>query len=390
MRIAFFTDTTYPQPSGVASHITETADELARRGHKIGVFAPPLKGQENSKNIRFFNLPSIPFLLNPFKVEARIPIPYLPQITEKAKQFAPDIIHIQTPYPAGIAGRHVAKRLGVSSIETFHGYIMEPGYLKVFGLGWAASLLEGLIWSQLINGLNQANLVISPTERGKRDLTAHKTKTEILVIPNGVNLRPIKEGLERTNIKKLRQKLSLNEKTILYVGRLSFEKNLDVLLRAYSLVVKTIPSAKLLLVGDGPAKKQLERLAKELTAEKGVIFAGFVPRKEILEKGYFGLGNIFATTSKSENQPVSIIEAMAAGLPIVAVRSLGLTELVGSYGILCEPDNPSAVAGELIKIFKDKRLRASLGEKSRKRAEDFSVEKTTEQLLQSYEKIRNG
>lgn len=387
MKIAFFTDTTYPQPGGVASHIKETSEELVKRGHHIGIFAPKLRGQKQTKDIEFFHLPSFPLFSWIFKWETRIVIPYHPKITRAVKKFNPEIIHVQTPYAAGIAGRHVAHKLDIPLVETFHGYIMDPGYLKVFKLGWAASFLDGLIWNHLINGLNQADLVISPTKRGKRDLVAHKVKREVRVIPNGVNLRLIKEGLKQADIESLEKNLSLTEETILYVGRLSWEKNLDILVRAFSQVAKEITSSRLLLIGDGPARKQLENLSKELDLEKQIIFAGFIPRKEILEKGYLGTGSVFATTSKSENQPVSIIEAMAACLPIVAVKSLGLTELVGSYGILCEPDNPSAVARELIKILRDKSPRESLQEKSRKRAEDFSIEKTTEQLLQSYTRI---
>lgn len=168
------------------------------------------------------------------------------------------------------------------------------------------------------------------------------------------------------------------------MGRLSYEKSIDQALRAFKLIVEKGEDAMFVILGDGPGKKDLESLARTLGLEAHVRFTGFVYGEKLVE--YLQASDVFVTASKSENMPLAILEAMAVGLPIVAVHSLGLAEMVEDRknGYLLPPDDVSGIAQRTQDLLRDADLRHSFSASSRALSEKYSEPAIAERFEKLY------
>jgi 1,2-diacylglycerol 3-alpha-glucosyltransferase len=389
MRIAIFTDTTYPQPNGVAVHIDSIYRKLAKRGHTIGIFCPPINGQKPETRLRYYPLPSFSISTAFFKHQVSIAIPLHPAIKKALLKFDPDVVHIHTPYFAGLSGRYFSQKAHIPTVETFHGYIMDPGYQRVFGITHGQKLIGKVIWRFLVWGLNKTNLVIAPSTLVKNDLLAHGVMKDVAIIHSGLDLdrKKIDEKLVLRKSEKIKKSYSIGENVVLYFGRVSWEKSLDTLILAFSLVLNKIPDAQLLIVGDGPASDSLKKHADDLGISKNIIFLGFKPHEEIMTGIFFKLAKVFVNPSKTETQGITTIEAMAFGVPIIAVNCGGSAEVVGEYGILYEPDNVSDMTQEICRVLTDRKKREYLASQSFDRARDFSLNRTVNKIEGVYRKL---
>ena len=201
------------------------------------------------------------------------------------------------------------------------------------------------------------------------------------------------------NKKALKKKYGLEDFSAVYVGRLSYEKSVDKVLEAFSIVHKEIRSASwrtadqkisLLIGGDGPARQCLEELSEKLNIQNKIKFLGFVRGQEWLE--VFQSADMFMTASKSENMPLTIIEAMSAGLPVVAVGEKGVVEIVenGESGFLSKADDVRDMARNILKLQRDKNLREAMGSKARNLALKYSYEEIGKNLANVYSEVVNG
>lgn len=391
MRIAYFTDTFLPNIYGVVTHIVSSCEGLSSRGHRVIVFAPGPSGQERKPALAGFSvayLPSFP-LPDIFRQKERLSLPIPPGIIDtffKLKDFAPDVVHIHTPFTAGIIGRFFARNLRVPLVETFHGFLADAEHFKIIGLKKGQRLITPFVWKFLVYGLNETDLVIAPSAFAKKELVKNRVEKEIEVIPNGVDLSIAKVPEE--NVRRIRKQHKLGEKVVLYVGRLSHEKNVDALVEAFYLLQEKVPTAKLLLVGDGPHGGILRERVRKLGITKKVVFTGFVPHDKLFSRGFYKAGDVFATASKTENHPLTILEAEANGLPIVGVKVAGIPELVSQNGILCSPDDPWELALALEKILLDQKLRRRMGEESKKFVQKFALKNSLDKLEGVYQKVK--
>jgi glycosyltransferase involved in cell wall biosynthesis len=174
------------------------------------------------------------------------------------------------------------------------------------------------------------------------------------------------------------------------MGRVSYEKDIDQTIKAFGIASQDLPDVTLMIVGDGPERKRLEALAKELGVGGKTIFTGMLHREDLRDA--LQANDIFVTASRSENMPVSVIEAMACGLPIAGVTAKGIPEIVvhGKNGLLAEPDHPELLAQAIVRLFKapvDLRKKSIA---SRKLAEQYSQKNTTKAMVGLYEKIIKG
>ena len=141
-----------------------------------------------------------------------------------------------------------------------------------------------------------------------------------------------------------------------------------------------------MIVGDGPERKKLESLVKKLGIEKKIIFTGMLHREDLRDA--LRANDVFVTASRSENMPVSVIEAMACGLPVVSVRAKGIPEIVnhGENGILVEPDRPEELGAAIVQLFSSPRELQKKSRASRKLANRYSHKNMTEAMVGLYEK----
>jgi glycosyltransferase involved in cell wall biosynthesis len=237
------------------------------------------------------------------------------------------------------------------------------------------------IWPKLA-GL--ADVVVTPSASMRTILREFGVQGRIEVIANGIDL----ESFRQPNRPLTKDDLGLDDSTILclYVGRLSLEKRVDVLLAQFALAQKRIPKAHLMLIGSGTQQNPLKRQAERLGIAPFIHFAGAVAPQAIPD--YLAAADIFVTTSPAESHPLAVMEAMAAGLPVAAPVAPGLVDLIASglTGLLVRDPQPG-LASALVTLGTDEAERHRLGRAAQIASERFDIRKTIEQTLAIYERL---
>lgn len=387
MKIAFFSDTFLPQLNGVATSLANQARQLGEEGHELIIFTPKLddikREKFKAKNVNVIHLPTVPTLLYP---EFKLGILGLPKVLKYLLKFDPDIIHLYSPLTIGMDAVVASKILKKPLVGTIHIYFADLDYLRGIKYKFAVKLLNKVSPPYLNFLYGQCDLLLAPSKLLIEELQKNGFKKPILYFPNGVMIKNhhLLSAKEKGLLKK---KYGLKEKIVLHFGRLSDEKNIDVLIKAFYELTKRHPNVSLLIIGDGPATKRLKKLVQELQIEKDIVFTGFIDHPALLSSNLLGLADLFATASTSENQPMAILEAMMFGLPIIGVREAGLIEMVLSNGYLVQPGDTKDLAEKIEKVLFDQKIASQFRNNSLQLIGNFSVEKTTDKLLNLYQTL---
>lgn len=322
MNIGIFTDAYYPQVSGVVTSTMILKSELIRLGHSVTIITVTHPDVEEMEGI--IRLPSIPFFLLPSQ---RVGVIYSRKIMNKIKELDLDIIHTQTEFSIGIFGRIVAKKLDIPVVHTYH--TMYEDYVHYVSRGIMIKPASEL--AKKISKLycRDCSAIIVPTIKVKDALWQYGLRRHIDVIPTGVDIEPFKRSnYNKQLINDEKKSLGINktQPVVLFIGRLAKEKSLDVIISSMKELTKKIPSCKLLIVGDGPERENLQELSKELGIETSVVFAGERPYADIGK--YYQLGDVFVGASLTETQGLTFAEAMAAQVPVVAKYDKNLDGII--------------------------------------------------------------
>jgi 1,2-diacylglycerol 3-alpha-glucosyltransferase len=380
MKIAFFSDTFIPSVNGIATYLKTMSESLAENGHSIYIFTPKVNSKHSDifkhKNIHVHFLPSIPsYFYHDFRISPPLSVSLLAEMYE----VDPDVIHFHTPFAVGAQAIFIAKMLKKPLVATFHGYFWEPEYLKLYKLDKfdKGKTISNLGWKYNNFFLGQADVILSPSERSKQDLLEHDFKKPVKVISNGIDTSAYtKSELFHHDVPK---------KYFVYSGRVSLEKSLHILIKAFSLFAEKNEEVDLVIVGDGPARKKVEKVIKEYNLGERVHMLGMMDHAQLIHSNILHNAIAFVTTSKSESQPVSILEALAVKLPIIGVNERGIPELIKNNGIICEADNYKEFSRALEKVATDKELRDKMSHASFEMAKEHSLEESTKKLLNVYE-----
>ena len=218
----------------------------------------------------------------------------------------------------------------------------------------------------------------------------YKVKRDVNIIPTGIDVtRFYKENIDKDKVNELRKDLKLSRYNfnILYVGRIAKEKSIDFLINNFKDIVKKIPRAKMIIVGDGPDMKELIDLANYNKLSRNIIFTGKVPWDEV--PLYYMLADVFVTSSKSETQGLTVIEAMANSKPVVAINDESFSLVIENMkdGILF--DNDEEYKDAIYKLYKDRKLRDKISLEARKTANGYSSEVYAKRVLEVYKKVIN-
>ena len=312
MRVGVFTDTYFPQINGVATSIMMLAKHLQAKGHQVFIFTTtdPNAAKDESNVFRF---PSLPVL-----DDKRLGMVYHPSLSKLVRDLDLDVIHTHTEFSLGASGRYLAKKLHIPMVHTMHTVYEDYTHYLVKGRVFDP-LAKAAVRKASSAFCSAADCIIVPTEKVKALMLSYGIETEISIISTGVELdrfAPGKYGID--TIESIRQTLGIGteEKVILFVGRMAKEKNIHELLELIRQYLKKTEGVRFLLIGDGAERPKLELLAKDLGIMDKTIFAGARPWEEI--GMYYQTGDVFVNTSQSEAQGLTYIEAMAAGLPVVA------------------------------------------------------------------------
>lgn len=374
MIIGFFTDWYLPQPNGAATSAEAWARELEKLGHKVYVIAPNYPDYKDKKNV--IRLPSLKFIKQPeVRFATYLPVKSMLEISK----INFDIIHSFSGGTISILGLIVARLKKIPYVFTYYTRLNHFGHYFLKGKIINQKMIEKA--SRIF--CNKCDCLIVPMLKIKDELVSFGVKKPIVVIPSGVDAYKFKKQQKgflhkKTGIKK--------GKILLYVGRLGQEKSVDFLLKAFKVIHDKDQAINLVLVGDGPEESNLRKLAKELKITKRVHFAGLIDTTE-MNKAYVD-AEIFVFASQTETQGMVILEALASGLPIVAVKDAVYDGVIKDKinGILVDND-PQKFAEACLEILNNSSYRKKLSENGVRNMQNFSLPTTAKSFEKLYAKL---
>lgn len=381
MNIGIFSDTYYPQLNGVTTSIRTLAHGLEEKGHNVYIFTPwdPRTPEVDEPNV--FRIPSMPFLfLKNFRAGLLCP----PHLSRKIHSLNLDIIHTQTEFSLGFLGKFISTTQGIPLVHTYH--TMYEDYVHYIAGGHLITPEMAREFSKFF--CNGTCDVIVPTKKTEDLLLSYGVTTPISIIPTGIDTaRFRKENFSAQEILELRHTLGLDANTpvVLSIGRVAKEKSIDVVIKALPGLLEKMPAAKMVIVGEGPEKENLESLAKSLGIENHIIFTGGKPWTEIGK--YYQLGNVFCSASVTETQGLTFAEAMAAGIPVVAKNDPCINNIIthNITGLLFEDE--AELSRLLCQVLSDEPLQDRLSKAGMETMKQLSAERFCTYVELLYEKI---
>ncbi len=365
MRIAIFSEVFLPKIDGITNRLRHTVAEMVRAGHEVLVFAPEPAVEEHA-GARVVRIPAVDFRPYP-GVRAGLPDP---RLTWELARFRPDVVHAVGPACLGIWGSLAARTLGIPLVASYHTDL--PRYLPGYGLGW----LEPVMWPALRGVHNLAIRNLCPSRFTRAELRSHGV----------ANVGLWRGGVDTERFHPRRRDLAMRERMsdgridaplLLYTGRLAPEKNVDLL----AWVLDAVPEARLALVGDGPARRDLEKVFSDLP----VSFLGFLKGEELATA--FASADVFVMPSTTETLGFVVLEAMSSGLAVAAADAGGIPDMVrhGENGLLFDAEDRASAIGAVRELVESPGRRRFLAQQGRKAAENASWESETRKLVREYE-----
>ncbi|PSB21530.1 glycosyltransferase family 1 protein [Phormidesmis priestleyi ULC007] len=367
MRIALFTETFLPKVDGIVTRLRHTVDHLQRLGDQVLIFSPD-GGLTEHKGAKIYGVSGFPLPMYP---ELKLALPR-PAIGEELSRFKPDIIHVVNPAILGLAGLFYGKTLNIPIVASYHTHL--PEYLQHYGLG----ALEGLLWELLKAGHNQAELNLCTSTVMVQTLTDHGIE-RVDLWQRGVDTETFQPDLASLEMRNRLSQGHPEDPLLLYVGRLGAEKEIDRI----KPILEAIPNARLALVGDGPNRQTLEKYF----AETRTHFVGYLGGQELASA--FASADAFVFPSRTETLGLVLLEAMAAGCPVVAARSGGIPDIVedGVNGYLFDPTDDWGAIAATQRLLSSQEERETLRRNARQEAERWSWAAATRQLQSYYRRV---
>lgn len=383
MRIGIFSDTYAPFINGVTTSVLMLKKGLEKLGHTVYIVTVndktlKYKFEENGKVVR---VPGIPIGIYDYRLSGIYPIKAI-NIIRKWKL---DVIHSQTEFGIGTFARIIAKQLNIPLVHTYH--TMYEDYIHYITKGYFNKSSKKIVeYLTLFYCDKTATELVVPTKKAY-ELFKKKYMVDrnVHVVPTGIDVEKFYlENNKKLNIIKKREELGIKKDdfVILFVGRIAREKNVMLLLSSMKVIVNNCPKAKLLIVGDGPDLDDYKDYVIKQEIADNVIFTGKVPWDII--QHYYLISNCFTTASTSETQGLTVIEAMAASLPVVCIDDESFTQTVidNLNGIVFK--NKRGYRNAIIKLYNDELLLNRLSKQAKISAETHSSKYFVNSILDVY------
>lgn len=367
MRIALFTETFLPKVDGIVTRLRHTVDHLQRLGDQVLVVAPE-GGLTEYKGAKIYGVSGFPLPLYP---ELKLALPR-PSIGDALKRFDPDIVHVVNPAVLGLAGLFYSKVYNIPLIASYHTHL--PEYLQHYGLG----MLEGVLWELLKAGHNQAAINLCTSTAMMQALSSHGIE-RVDLWQRGVDTETFQPHLASQEMRSRLSQGHPESPLLLYVGRLSAEKEIEQI----KPILAAIPNSRLALVGDGPHRQALQAHF----ADTPTNFVGYLQGMELASA--FASADAFVFPSRTETLGLVLLEAMAAGCPVVAARSGGIPDIVedGVNGFLFDPMDENGAIAATCRLLANPEERETLRHNARREAERWGWAAATHQLQSFYQKV---
>ncbi len=399
MNIAFFTDAYYPRINGVAVSVRSYATKLAEMGHSVCIVCcnyddEDKKDKKKKKsflqddklhpNLKIYRISSINVFVSKEDKSAKLSAWH--DVKHTMDAFKPDIVHINSEFMVGYFGLIYSRHRNIASVYTFHtlweDYV--DGYIKFMPVYPAKKIAKEFIKFYL----KRANILIAPTVNIANVIKSYGIERDAKILPTGIppaldvkklNVRPLFFNQLHTLLPRVQKKHIL-----LYVGRVVKEKNLDFLFPVLAEVKKTFKDTVLVFVGGGPELDNLKEKAKKTGYARDIVFAGYRSREELAY--FYSVTDVFVFPSKTETQGLVTLEAMMAGVPVVAIGERGTLDVMkGDNGGFMVKEDVNEFSQRVLELLKDKELYAEKSQEAKKWASQWSLDTLTEKLVTYYE-----
>ncbi len=383
MRIGIFTDSYPPYINGVSTSILMLQRALEKKGHEVFVVTvnPEKISYKYENEDKIIRIPGIPIGIYDYRLTGVYPI----RAIKKISSWKLDIIHSHTEFGVGVFARLVASEFNIPLVHTYH--TMYEDYIETITKGYFDKSSKKLV--QYITKFfcdKTCSELIVPTKK-TYDLFKEKYKydRDVFIIPTGIEVeRFYREKYKISDLNALRNKYGIKKSdfVLLYLGRIGKEKNIEYIIDVFRNIYQKHKKIKLVLVGDGPDMKYLEKQVLDYGISNNVIFTGKVPYEDT--PMYYNMANAFITASHFETQGLTVIEAMASSLPAICINdeSFNSTVVDGLNGYIF--NSKKECADQIVKIMNSKKLQTELARGARSSAEMHSSKHFAEKVLDVY------
>jgi glycosyltransferase involved in cell wall biosynthesis len=375
MRIGMMVDVYKPHVSGITHYISLNKKYLEQAGHEVFIFTfGDLDFPDDETNI--IRSPGLPLVDTGYYLNFRY------SRKAKALLLTMDLVHLHHPFLSGRLALRYCRPFHIPVVFTNHTRydLYAQAYMPLL----PEEISDSFLQSYMPPFCMAVDLVISPSLGVVGVLRKLGVTSQIEVVPNGVEL----DRFQQTYQDDGRSELGFTAEDILlvYSGRLGPEKNIDFLLRAFSGAAEAVDRVHLLLIGGGPEEENLKKLASQLGITNRVHFIGMI-EYELMPR-FLSMCDLFVTASVTEVHPLSVIEAMASGLPALGIHSVGVGDIIedSRTGLLAS-QNQAAFASKMTRLCLDRGLRLKMGNSAREAAEKYAIERITQVMLAHYEHL---
>lgn len=380
MRIGMFINYYTPSKGGMETSVINLSNGLQDAGHEVFIFAPNYPDwKETEKNV--FRYKSFAFNYDDYLYV--IPLPMFSKMEDVVRSLNLDIIHSHQPFSLGWEATKLAKKLDLPIVLTYHiryqdysHYVfLVPKKISQKIIGWIVN-----------RNCLQCDAVIAPSSAIKQLLFDEGIKKCVQVIPSGINIDQFAKDAGRRELLRNKYDIKENEVLLITASRVMSEKNIDFLVRAFAIIRKTRKDVKLMIVGEGSFRDELDAMVKELHLEDCIIFTGLLDKEGMI--AHYQASDIFVFASLTETQGLVAVEAMAAGLPVVAVKASGIEDMIksGQDGILTD-NTEDNFAANTIKLIEDGELRKKMADAARSNAQEFCIAPWVNKVVNLYKEL---
>ena len=377
MNIAFFTNNYKPFVGGVPIAIENLATELRERGHHVHIFAPEY-GKGDEEDVDVFRTWSIKNFNDSSFV---LPIPLALSTYLTFNDVQADIVHVHHPFLLGMSGLRAARAENLPVVFTYHTQYEKYAHY----LPWDSEMVREMAVGIATRFANSCDAVIAPSTDIQKQLVERGVDCPIRVIPTGVDLAQFEGG----NASWLRERFGIasGDKILLFVSRLAKEKNVQFLLESFAKLAQETGGVHFVLVGSGEEEQALKDLAAGRGLSTQTHFAGTLKGEDLVSA--FKGADLFVFASVTETQGMVVLEAMAAGCPVVAVDAPGVRDVVedGRNGYLVADGDVEAFTARCREILANDDLRAAFRKEALERAKQLSLSRTTQQVEELYAEV---